>query len=181
MTKILTPSGATAAPSAETAKKPADPNALKCQTCVACGARRPYDEIEQKACGNCANLSAIEQEIASRAEREADAQKAIQRAGADLKNLPDLDKTASCLYDDERGVVWVGFNLKDEKLDPFGLAMLMDQAKAAAVGNLVRWRIAQQQRKSKIVRVVESVGGMMDRLSSKTVTEKVKDLLRPKL
>jgi hypothetical protein len=151
-------------PSAEKKRAPApEPDTVSeipMRVCTKCGATRPQVEVDHKACANCADLES-RREILKNQDAMKKAQEAeLSKLQETLKVLPLLDKPMSSLYDNERGVVWLGIDLKSDKNDPVSLMLAIDQAKVHILLYLADWK----KRKSKIVVVKEAIGGMMSRL-----------------
>lgn len=151
------------------------------EECKKCGARRPKVEIQHKACANCQDMEARNAAFKTEEELKAEQEAAQAKTEATLKNLPDLDNVASSLYDNERGVWWLGVNLKEQTANEVSLPALMDQAKPALLNALMDWR-AREKRKSRIlVRATASVESALQSAKDKAalLKSKVAGLLRP--
>src|SRR5258707_6743428 len=103
---------------------------LEANSCSSCGAVRPDFEFKSdQGCANCANLKLMAQKVKEAKEQQANSKADGEKLTETLKNLPELDKFISLLYDNERGVSWIGINLKEPKYDPLALVLNMDQLK----------------------------------------------------
>lgn len=126
--------------------------------CTTCGAHRPKVEIDHRACLNCQNLDQMKAAIDNQAAAEEAAKKAEAEGKETLKNLPDLDKPASSLYDNERGVWWLGIDLKKRQADaPVAMMIDLDQAKMHLLAALMDWQRREQAKAKLIIRAQDSV------------------------
>lgn len=156
---------------------------VEAENCQKCGATRPQPELRSEmGCANCANLKqindAIKNEKANREKIDAETKKMNE----DLKNLPDLDKTASSLYDNERGVFWLGLNFKEPQANPLGLVFIMDNAKNTMLAYFMQWK-AEEEKRSRLTigvrqNVKESIADIIK--TAGKVSDKVKEIFTAK-
>lgn len=156
--------------------------------CSTCGAHRPKEEIDHRNCQNCANLDQIKAQFEHQSTAAADNKAASDRLTETLKNLPDLDKPASSLYDNERGVWWFGVNLREKEIDLVGLLLTVDQSKAALIAAFLDWK-RREAVKAKIIlpRMQATVNDVFKSAREKAgaartvLTDKVRGLFEVKL
>lgn len=149
---------------------------IEATSCAMCGAVRPLAEVmSETGCANCANLKQISDALKNQERQEADNKKLTE----DLKNLPDLDKPATSMYDNERGVAWFGLNLKDSKLDPINLMLIMDNAKVTMLSYFGDWKAREQRRKNLVIGIPGAVKSMANGIQIKAVEvkDRIKELL----
>lgn len=156
---------------------------VEAEACQKCGATRPQPELRsEQGCANCSNLKlindSIKNEKANREKQEAE----LKQLNADLKNLPDLDKPATSLYDNERGVWWFGINLKQPEANPISLLFIADQAKQQMLAAFGDWKAREEKRSRLTIGVRQSVKESITDIlkTANKVSDKVKEIFTAK-
>lgn len=139
---------------------------IEAQSCSKCGAVRPTVELQStNGCANCQNLKLMSDQIKATKKSQDEAKENSEKLTATLKNLPDIDKLCTLLYDNERGVWWLGINFKIPNSDPLNLCLVMDQSKVGMIQSFVSWHQQESRKKNLIIGVPDKVKEVVSKIS----------------